>query len=52
MYEPPWKPGISTTFLNRAPKSSSQIIGWMSVIATNHGCRQSASSWRTVRARV
>jgi hypothetical protein len=44
MYEPPWKPGMSTTRLKRAPKSSSQIIGWRSVIATNHGWRQSASS--------
>ncbi len=39
MYEPPWKPGSWTTFLNSEPNSSSQMSGWTTVIATNHGCR-------------
>ena len=32
MYEPPSKPGICVTALNSAPNSSSQMIGWISVM--------------------
>ena len=42
MYESPWKPGISTTRLNSAPKRSSQITGWTSAIATHAGWRMNA----------
>ena len=41
-------PGMSVTALNRAPKSSSQITGWISETAIHQGWRQSAIRWRTV----
>jgi hypothetical protein len=43
MYEPPWKPGISTTRLNNPPKRSSQITGCTIAIATQAGWRMNAS---------
>jgi hypothetical protein len=51
IYELPWNPGISTTFLNRAPNSSSQMIGWTSVTPTNQGWRQSSRSGQMSAAR-
>ena len=42
MYELLWKPGMSTTLLNSAPNSSSQITGCTSVIPTHAGWRRIA----------
>jgi len=49
MYVPPPKPGTSTTRLNSWPNSSNQIIGWISMITTNAGCRPVARSRRPVK---
>jgi hypothetical protein len=37
MYDSSPNPGRLATLLNSSPNSSSQISGWTSVIATNHG---------------
>jgi len=34
--------------LEQRPKSSSQITGWISVTATNHGWHHNSRRWRTV----
>src|SRR5579862_5215327 len=47
MYEP-WKPGMSATRLKSPPNSSSQMTGWISVIATQAGWRTNARTYRNV----